>query len=118
MQRKATKQSPAANAKERAHIAWIKERGICAACHNDGGVIAHHCVGSAFKVRVGLDRVHIGHAFVLGLCLACDNIVTRGTHKAFREAFGSYADLWAKQYQQSPVEFDELIVKGIMESGR
>lgn len=118
MQRVATKQSPGANAKERAHMAWLKDRGICTACGNDGGVIVHHCVGSTFKVRVGLERVQIGNTFVLGLCSPCDNIVTRGTHRAFREAFGSYASNWARQYEQSPVKFDDLIVRGIEQSGR
>lgn len=118
MQRAATKQSPGASSKERAHIAWIKERGECIACGAAGGVIAHHCVGSTYKLRVGVDRVQIGHAFVLGLCQSCDDIVTHGTHRAFRERFGSYAGNWDRQYADSPVKFDDLIVQGIMQSGR
>ncbi len=118
MQRLATKQSPGANATERAHIKWIKERGICAACDSSGGVIAHHCAGSTYKVHVGLERVQIGHAFVLGLCQCCDNIVTRGSHRAFFNAFGCYTNLWLKQYEQSPVKFDDIIIQGIMISGR
>lgn len=88
------------------------------ACGSDGGVICHHAVGSSYKVRVGLEIVLIGHALVIGLCQCCDNLVTRGTHKAFRESFGSYADLWAKQYADSPVKFDDLIIQGIAESGK
>lgn len=118
MQRLSTKQSPGANAKERAHITWIKERGECIACGNTGGVIAHHCVGSTFKIRVGMDRVQIGHAFVLGLCQSCDNVVTFGSHRAFRDAFGSYASNWERQYQKSPVKFDDLIIQGVLQSGR
>jgi len=118
MQRLATRQSPAAKASERAYIGWIKERGICAACGNDGGVIAHHCMGSTYKVHVGLERVQIGHAMVIGLCACCDAIVTRGSHRAFNMAFGKYADLWEKQYLESPIKFDNLIVEGIMKSGK
>ncbi len=118
MQRLATKQSPSANAIERAHIKWIKERGECIACGNAGGVIAHHSVGSTFKLRVGFERVQIGNAFVIGLCQCCDNVVTRGSHRAFREAFGSYSALWLRQYEKSPVKFDDLIIQGIMQSGR
>ena len=118
MQRPRSKQSPQADAKAKAQIGWIKERGICIACGNDGGVIAHHCVGSTFKVHVGLERVQIGNEFAIGLCQPCDNIVTRGSHRVFRGAFGSYAALWAKQYEDCPVKFDDLIIEGIANSGR
>lgn len=118
MQRPSTKQSRGANADEKRHIAWLKNRGICAACGNDGGVICHHAVGSSYKVTVGLERVLIGHALVIGLCEPCDNLVTRGTHKALKDSFGTYAELWARQYEDSPVKFDDLIIQGIMESGR
>ncbi len=118
MQRKATSNTRAANATERAHMSWIKDRGICAACVNDGGVIVHHCVGSTYKVTVGLERVLIGHAFVLGLCACCDAIVTRGTHKAFREKFGAYAELFKIQYSESPVRLEEIVLIGIYESGK
>ena len=97
---------------------WIKERGICAACNNYGGVIIHHCVGSSYKVRVDCERVIIGHAFVLGLCQCCDNVVTRGSHRAFNDAFGLYKGLWWRQYSDSVINFDDLTVQGIMNSGR
>ena len=118
MQRKATAQSRGANALEKAHMQWIKERGICIACGNDAGVIIHHCVGSSYKVRVGAERVLIGHAMVLGLCICCDSIVTRGSHKAFNYAFGKYVDLWELQYKSSPIIFDEITINGIKLSGK
>jgi hypothetical protein len=113
MQRLATRQSPAAKASERAYIGWIKERGICAACGNDGGVIAHHMYGSSFKIHVGLERVQIGHWAVLGLCQACDNIVTRQSRKAFVAAFGEQSKLWLKQAEEYPIEIPPQIIQGI-----
>lgn len=118
MQRTSTRQSRGANADEKRHMQWIKERGMCVACDNDGGVICHHAVGSSYKVRVGLEIVLIGHAFVLGLCQCCDDIVTKGSHRAFKDAFGPYSELFFKQYASSPVKFDDLIIQGIAESGR
>jgi len=117
MQRKATRQTRAANALEKAHMAWIKERNTCAACGNSG-VINHHCEGAAFKVKVDGVTVLLGHAFVIGLCQCCDNIVTRGSRKAFRDAFGLQSALWAKQYEQSPVRFPNDVVEGIKNCGR
>lgn len=118
MRRPITNQSRGANSAEKAHMAWIKERGICAACQCNSGVIIHHCEGSAFKVKVGLITVIIGHAFVLGLCQSCDNIVTRGSRKAFRLAFGLQSNLWLKQYQESPVKFDDEVIEGIRICGK
>lgn len=117
MQRLATRQSPAANAAAKAHMAWLKGRGICASCGDDSGVICHHSVGSSFKVHVGIERVHIGHAFVLGLCMACDTLRTR-SRKRFIDAFGLECKLWSMQYQESPIKFEDLIVHGIINSGR
>jgi len=118
MQRAATRQSPVAKASERAYIGWIKDRGICAACGNDGGVIAHHCMGSTYKVHVGLERVQIGNWFVIGLCQACDNIVTRQSRKAFVAAFGEQSKLWLKQAEEYPVEIPLQIIQGIARSGK
>jgi len=118
MQRKPTRQSRGANSDEKRYMRWIKERGICVVCDNDGGVIAHHCVGSTYKVHMGVEPVQIGHAFVIGLCGACDNIVTRGSHKKFREMFGLESEFWQKQYKDSPVKFEKNVIEGIMNCGR
>ncbi len=118
MQRKPTSQSRGPNALEYRHIDWIKERGICIACGNDGGVIAHHCEGATYTVKVNLVSLIIGHAFVIGLCQCCDNIITKGSRRAFRDAFGLQSDLWLKQYQESPVRFPDETVEGIKYCGR
>lgn len=118
MQRLATRQSPSANSKAKAHMAWLKDRGICCACGDDSGVICHHSVGSSYKVHVGLERVQIGNEFVLGLCASCDSLRTRGGRKAFVDAFGIECKLWEKQYLESPVKFDEIIIQGIINSGK
>lgn len=120
MQRKITKQSMAASTNCKRFFKWIKERGICAACGRDcgfGNVICHHVVGSSKKVYVGVERVHIGNEFVIGLCQSCDDLVTHGTRKALTDLHGQQADMWAKQYRESPVKFSEKIVTGILNSG-
>lgn len=117
MQRKDTKQSPGIDAAAKRHLKWVKERGICAACGNDGGVIAHHSAGSSAKVHVGLVRVMIGHWFILGLCLCCDNLATRSRAR-FREAFGKECDLWLKQAESYPEEIPLLIIQGIAKWGK
>lgn len=118
MRRKATRQSRGPNATEKAHIQWIKERGICVACDSPGPVIAHHAEGSTCKTRVGLERVHIGHAFILGLCPYCDALVTHGSRRAIREAYGPQSELWLKQYQESPIEFPGIVVEAIRQWGK
>lgn len=102
MQRKPTNQSRGPNAAEKRHIAWIKERMICAACNQFGPVIAHHCEGATFRNN----KVLIGHLFVIGLCGPCDNIVTRESRKAFRNSFGSQSGLWADQFEEYPHKDD------------
>lgn len=98
MMRKATKQSRAANAEEKRHMGWVKTKPTCSACHNPAPLIVHHCEGSAFKAN----KLLVGHWFVLGLCQCCDNIVTRGSRKAFRAAFGPQSKLWLKQLESYP----------------
>lgn len=118
MQRKATKQSRAINSAERAHLRWIKERGICCACGNAGGVVAHHFAGSSAKVMVGLNRVMIGHYAINGLCQCCDNIVTREGRPAFRRKFGPENKLWLKQAEQYPVEIPIDVISAIARWGK
>ena len=118
MQRRATKQSRGANSDERKFMAWIKERGICAACGNRGHVVCHHLYGSAAKIKVDLITVLIGHSAVIGLCQCCDNIVTRGSRRKFVDEFGPQNALWALQYKDSPVKFPPAVVQGIMDYER
>lgn len=118
MQRPATKQSPSARTSEKSFIGWIKDRGICVACSSDGGVIAHHCVGSSAKTYVGIERVMIGHWFVIGLCQSCDNIVTRGSRREFENSFGSQSSLWLRQIEQYNKPIPENVIEGITNYGK
>jgi hypothetical protein len=116
MQRKPTRQSRGADSAERRHIKWIKERCICAACGCNALVVAHHCEGACFKIN----KVQLGHIFVVGLCITCDNIVTRGSRKALREAFGPQSEMWRRQLEQYPLkhEFGESEIQAIIDYGR
>lgn len=116
MQRRATKQSRGADAAEKRHLKWIKERSICAACGCNGPVICHHCEGSAFRVN----KLLVGHIFVIGLCQCCDNVITRGSRKKFREAFGQQSELWLKQLNCYPLkhEFGDHEIEAIVGYGK
>lgn len=70
--------------------------------------------GATAKIKVDLITVLIGHAAVIGLCSCCDNIVTRGSRRKFTDAFGPQNALWSKQYRESPVQFPDEVVRGIM----
>ena len=118
MQRIATKQSRGANAQEKAFLRWIKERGICAACGNDGGVIAHHFAGSTAKIEVNYERVHFGHFAVNGLCLQCDNIVTHQSRQAFRDQYGTESQVWLKQIEDYPKDIPINIISAIIKYGK
>lgn len=118
MRRKPTRQSRGANADEKRHMNWIAGRQICAACNCSALVIIHHCEGSTFKVRAGLERVLVGHWFVLGLCQDCDDIVTHGSRRAFREKFGDQCDLWLIQAESYPHEIPLNVIQGISNCGR
>ena len=88
MQRKATKQTRGPNAEEKRFHAYTKESDCI--CGNPGPSIVHHCEGATFKHN----KVLCGHWFVIPLCLTCDNVITHGSRKAFRERFCAQSDLW------------------------
>lgn len=113
MQRRATAQSRGPNASERARMAWLKDRQICAACGSHGPVINHHAEGSCCKIKVGLVTVHIGHAFVLGLCQCCDDLVTHGSRRALTDVYGPQSQMWLKQERDNPSPAPEIIFEGI-----
>lgn len=118
MHRKKSNKSRLANTDEQKHMQWIKERQKCAACDTRGPVINHHIWGATKKVKVDLVTVHIGHAAVIGLCPECDWVDTHRSHRAFREMFGPPAQLWLRQYEDSPVRFPDEVVRGISECVR
>ena len=88
MQRKATKQSRAANSDEKAFQGWLKDQYCCIT--GIYGVDVHHCAGSTFKHN----KVLIGHWFCLPLAPAVHHEYHSGT-KAFKLRYGSQAENWA-----------------------
>lgn len=103
MQHRATRQSRSANAEEKRFHAYTKEAD-CICCGMPGPSIVDHCVGSSFKIKHGLVSVLVGHWFCIPLCIECDSVTTKGSKRAFREAFGSQAELWLKHVDNSPLE--------------
>lgn len=118
MQRKSNRQSRGINSEEKAHMTWVKERCICAACDRHGPVIIHHVMGSAFKKKVNLVTVLLGHWYILGLCKECDDVVTHGSRKAFREKFGPESNLFFIQSTKYHKEIPLEVIQGIAQCGR
>ena len=119
MQRKSTKNTRGPNAEEKRFHKWIKEEcGRCAACLSRMPLILHHCEGATFKHN----KILVGHWFTIGLCEYCDDIVTRGSRKSFREKFGPQSECWENQVfkyishkkEQPPEE----VFNAIMDWGR
>ena len=102
MQRKITKQSPAPSAAAYRHMTWVKHLENCSACGCEARLTVHHCEGSAFKHN----KVYIGPWFILGLCQGCDDIVTHGSRRIFREIHGPQSELWHKQLQKYPLRHE------------
>ncbi|WP_020209023.1 hypothetical protein [Gilvimarinus chinensis] len=116
MQRVATKNTRGPNAAEKRHMAWVKERGKCAALDVFTAVTAHHCEGATFRHN----KVLVGHWFVLGLSKLADDFVTHGSRRKFREQFGPQSELWLRQLEDYPHQ-DEVpyeVVEAIRAWGR
>jgi hypothetical protein len=118
MQRKSTRQSPAAGAAEKRHMQWIKDRCICAACGKPGPVINHHFLGSARKLYAGLVRVLCGHWAVVGLCQRCDDLVTFGSPKKLSDEYGAVSDMWFRQIEEFPEEVPLNVMAAIGQWGK
>lgn len=67
MQRKATKNTRAANSEEKAFHKWLKHHSCCY-CGNESPSIVDHARGATFKHN----KVLIGHWFCLPVCVTCD----------------------------------------------
>lgn len=93
MQRRGTKQSPAANTAERAFMAYTKDSD-CICCGNPGPSIVDHIYGSSKKLYNGPERVLVGHWAAIPLCVTCDNVKTRGSRRAFEDEFWSQVVMW------------------------
>jgi hypothetical protein len=113
MQRKPTKNTRGPSSSERDFQAWTKEQD-CICCGNSP-VIVDHVEGSTKKAYVGVERVLVGHWYVLPLCIECDTVKTSGSRKVFRERFGSPAELWAKHASNYLKEIPAIIKEAINE---
>lgn len=91
MQRKPTSKTRGPNAAEKAHMGWVKMRPCCT-CGSPGPSVVNHCEGATFRHN----KILIGHWFVIPLCADCDAVITQGSRKAFRAAFGSQASHWLR----------------------
>jgi len=89
VQRKPTKNTRGPNADEKRFQAWLKEQP-CSTSGHSGPSIVHHCEGATFKHNKTL----VGHWFCLPLCPECDDVITQGSRRAFRERFGSQSSFW------------------------
>lgn len=110
MQRKPTKNTRGANSEEKRFMAYTKECS-CIVCGNDGPSIVDHAMGATFKHN----KVLIGHWFVIPLCLACDNVKTRGSRRGFENQFGSLSALWVKHVGNSDFEPPEEVFDAIVD---
>lgn len=118
MQRKETRQSRGRRSDEAEFVRWLVDRSVCAACNSHGPGIIHHVEGSAFKKKVNLVTVILGHWYVLFLCKQCDDVVTFGSRRAFRDKFGPESDLWGIQAESYPKEIPINVIQGIAQCGR
>jgi hypothetical protein len=112
MQRKPTKNTRGPNAEEKRFMAYTKESD-CIACNHPGPSIVHHCEGATFRHN----KVLIGHAFVIPLCQSCDDVITQGSRKKFREEFGPQSMLWHKHLDNSPFAPPGEVYHAIMDYG-
>ncbi len=101
---------------------WVKSQGVCAACEKPAQVIAHHCEGATFKRKVNYVTVLLGHWFVIPLCQTCDDIVTHGSRRKFRDEIGTQSSVWERVAHTFEHEVNEAIPaevwQGITEYGR
>ncbi len=108
MQRKATKNTRAANADEKRFHA-ITKNSDCIVCGNPSPSIVNHCWGATFKHL----KVLVGHWFVIPLCLECDNVITHGSRRGFSERFGTQSSLWGSHIKNTAVEPPFEVVESI-----
>jgi hypothetical protein len=112
MQRRPTRQSPAANAEQRRFLAWVKEQS-CAVC-SDWPCIAHHCEGATWAHN----KTKCGHWFILPLCQVHDDVVTQGSRRLFRQEFGPQSALWLRLIKKSPIKPPQEVIDAIEDWGR
>lgn len=115
MQRKATKQSRAANSDEKAFMSWLKERPCCIT--GEIGVQVHHCVGSAVKHN----KVHVGHAFCIPLSVEVHREYHNGS-KTWREKHGPQSMLWLDEFiafkEETGIDLGYEVEAAILDLGK
>lgn len=110
MQRKATKNTRAANAEEKRFHALTKESD-CIVCGSSAPSIVHHCMGATYKHN----KVLIGHWFVLPLCKSCDDVITHGSRRTFKDKFGLQSDYWYTFVERNEVTVPNDVYSAIMD---
>jgi len=110
MQRKATKNTRGANAEEKRFHALTKASD-CIVCGNSAPSIVHHCMGATYKHN----KVLIGHWFVLPLCQSCDDVITHGSRRSFKDRFGLQSDYWLDHYEYNGVDAPIEVYNAIMD---
>jgi len=113
MQRKPTKNTRGPNAKEKQFMAWVKWRP-CICCSAPAPSIVHHAEGATFKHQ----KILVGHWFILPLCQDCDDVITQGSRRAFRDRFGPQSKLWLKLIYKTPIWPPDNVIEAIKDWGR
>ncbi len=114
MQRKATKNTRAANADEKRFMAWVKEQPCCI-CHTPVPSIVDHMYGATFKHN----KVLIGMWALLPYCPTCDEVKTLGSHNKHLEVFGmTQAQIYIKFIINSPIQPHYEVLAAIEGWGR
>lgn len=114
MQRRATKNTRGPNATEKRLMEWVKAQPCCI-CHQPGPSIADHMYGSTFRHN----KVLIGMLALLPYCPTCDQVKTRGSHRAHLQEFGkTQAQLWLEQLPRLPVMVPPEAVEAIKDWGK
>ena len=96
MQRIATKTTRGASAQEKKWHKWMRNQP-CFVCDRQlfGHGVMHHCMGSTYKHN----KVLIGHWFCNFLCTVCDDIITRGSRRQFKNIHGPQSVFTLKYMQ-------------------
>ena len=114
MQRRATKNTRAANAAEKRFLRWVKEQPCCI-CDNPGPSIADHCEGSTFRHN----KILVGMWYLLPYCYHCDQVKTQGSRRAHFNAFGvTQSTLWLDLVLRYPGEVPPEVIQAVASWGR
>lgn len=114
MQTKRSPQSRGPNKAELDFMAWCKEQPSIVS--GQWGVEVHHCCGSSKKVYVGIERVNIGHYFLLPLTPS-EHWLFHNRKNEFTEKFGIQRDLWISLIKLYDKVIPTNVIEGVIGSG-